>query len=58
MYFFRTKEEIHLSFKNSEKQQTQALNEIKHDYIYIYKIILKNGKFTNFDFLPPEIVKL
>ena len=26
MYFFRNNEEIHLSFKNSEKQQTQALS--------------------------------
>ena len=26
MYFVQTKEEIHLSFKNSEKQQTQALS--------------------------------
>ena len=25
MYFVRNNEEIHLSFKNSEKQQTQAL---------------------------------
>ena len=25
MYFVQTKEEIHLSFKNSEKQWTQAL---------------------------------
>ena len=26
MYFIRTNEEIHLSFKNSEKQRTQALS--------------------------------
>ena len=26
MYFVRKNEEKHLSFKNSEKQQTQALN--------------------------------
>ena len=26
MYFVRTKEEIYLSFKNSEKEQTQALS--------------------------------
>ena len=26
MYFVRTNEEIHLSFKNSEKQRTQALS--------------------------------
>ena len=25
MYFVQTNKEIHLSFKNSEKQQTQAL---------------------------------
>ena len=25
--------------------------------LYIWKIILKNGKFANFHFLPPEIVK-
>ena len=25
MYFVRTSEEIHLSFKNSEKERTQAL---------------------------------
>ena len=27
MYFVRNKEETHLSFKNSEKWRTQALNE-------------------------------
>ena len=26
MYFIRTKEEIHLSFKNSENKRTQALS--------------------------------
>ena len=33
MYFVRTKEEIHLSFKNSEKSSTQALISIwlSHD---------------------------
>ena len=29
MYFIRNNEEIHLSFKNSENQLTQALNEIQ-----------------------------
>ena len=28
MYFVRTNEEIHLYFKNSEKQRTQALNNV------------------------------
>ena len=28
MYFVQKNEEIHLSFKNSEKQQTQALIDI------------------------------
>ena len=28
MYFVRTNEEIHLSFKNSEKQRTQALRRV------------------------------
>ena len=28
MYFVRNNEEIHLSFKNSEKQRTQALNSL------------------------------
>ena len=27
MYFVRTSEEIHLSFKNSEKERTQALSK-------------------------------
>ena len=30
MYFVRTNEEIHLSFKNSEKQRTQALKFVSH----------------------------
>ena len=30
------------------------LNKLKNDFIFIKK----NGKFTNFDFLPPEILKL
>ena len=30
MYFVRTNEEIHLSFKNSEKQRTEALNTLIH----------------------------
>ena len=29
MYFVRNNEEIHLSFKNSEKQRTQALSFTK-----------------------------
>ena len=28
MYLVRNEEEIHLSFKNSEKYRTQALNEL------------------------------
>ena len=42
MYFIRTKEEIHLSFKNSEKQQTQALKynyEDKRQKVYILQTI-------------------
>ena len=29
MYFVQTNEEIHLSFKNSEKQRTQALTLLR-----------------------------
>ena len=33
MYFVRTIEEIHLSFKNSEKQRTQALTVVNRELI-------------------------
>ena len=55
MYFVRTNEEIHLSFKNSEKQWTQALTTVlqffkthrslvklfnKHSWYYLHLKIL------------------
>ena len=36
MYFVRNNEEIHLSFKNSEKWRTQTLN-------MLYSMLLKNS---------------
>ena len=46
MYFVRNNEEIHLSFKNSEKQRTQALNHStsqlggkNYNYIFIFLTI-------------------
>ena len=41
MYFVRNNEEIHLSFKNSEKLQTQALIK-KHLSLSVF------GDFLNF----------
>ena len=42
MYFVRNDEEIHLSFKNSEKQWTQALKSLKNWWT---NIISKGGHF-------------
>ena len=39
MYFVQTNEEIHLSFKNSEKYRTQALN-FKSFASFSYKVSL------------------
>ena len=42
MYFVRTKEEIHLSFKNSEKQRTQALtkNLEQHEWMLFSNVFI------------------
>ena len=55
MYFVRTNEEIHLSFKNSQKQRTQALSKIsqfeflvateKNIFAYKFFLVIKYFRF-------------
>ena len=44
MYFVRNNKEIHLSFKNSEKQQTQALTSTHKALTHTLSQIMKNSE--------------
>ena len=50
MYFVRTNEEIHFSFKNREKQRTQALTSIRVDKSVNLTIAFNSLEPTSFGF--------
>ena len=50
MYFVRTNKEIHFSFKNREKQRTQALTSIRVDKSVNLTIAFNSLEPTSFGF--------